>query len=131
MIKLFPAIFFLLLSCGDKNTQNTHFQSTGAVRHPIKSSYSDDEEESDDEDGEEGVEDGTHNATVQYYNPQTGHSATYYLDVEVENGEVNQINFPKGGWLDGSHISPEALESGKATIIDDEGREFDIEIDDN
>jgi hypothetical protein len=29
------------------------------------------------------VEDGTYSATVDYYNPETGYSQTYSLDVEV------------------------------------------------
>ncbi len=78
----------------------------------------------------ETYEDGTYSATVDYYNPETGFTNTYTLDVEVENGEVVQINFPRGGWLDNSHINSEALdEDGRATITDDEGRQFEIEID--
>ncbi len=86
--------------------------------------------EYDDYEVEDEIEDGTHSATVHYFNPETGHTATYSLDVDVEDGEVYQINFPKGGWLDDSHISPTELEDGSATIIDDEGREFEVEIDD-
>ena len=86
--------------------------------------------EYEDYEDEGEIEDGTHSATVHYYNPETGHTATYSLDVDVEDGEVYQINFPKGGWLDDSHISPTELEDGSATIIDDEGREFEVEIDD-
>ncbi|MBK7343902.1 MAG: hypothetical protein IPJ06_12905 [Saprospiraceae bacterium] len=57
--------------------------------------------------------------------------ATYTLDVEVEDGEVRQINFPKGGWLDETNISPEELEDGRATLRDEKGREYEVEIDDN
>jgi hypothetical protein len=74
-------------------------------------------------------EDGTHSATVDYYNPETGHNAEYDLEVEVQDCEVIQINFPKGGWLDSDHISPTALdENGNATIEDDQGRTWEIHL---
>jgi hypothetical protein len=77
------------------------------------------------------VEDGTHSATVEYYNPNTGYSNTYTLDVEVEDGEVNQIDFPNDGYLDEDHIDAEELdEDGNATIEDENGRTFEISIDD-
>ena len=76
-------------------------------------------------------EDGTHSATVNYYNPETGFSNTYTLDVEVEDCQVIQINFPNGGWLDSDHINPEELDdSGNCTIEGDEGRTYEIQIDD-
>ena len=73
--------------------------------------------------------DGTHSATVDYYNPETGYNTTYDLEVEVQDCEVIQINFPKGGWLDSDHISPTALdENGNATIEDDQGRTWEIHL---
>ncbi len=78
----------------------------------------------------EGIEDGTHSATVDYFNPETGYSATYDLDVEVEDGEVSTIYFPNGGYLDGSYIYPERLDSeGRASVVDEQGREFEVEVD--
>jgi len=77
-----------------------------------------------------GFEDGTHSATIEYYNPDTDYSNTYTLDVEVEDCQVIQIQFPNGGWLDDSHISPTDLdEDGTASIKDDRGRTWDIDID--
>ena len=76
------------------------------------------------------VEDGTHSATVYYNNPQTGYSATYTLDVEVEDGQVVQIDFPNGGYIDSDHITPEALNSdGECTIYGDDGKTYVIHID--
>lgn len=75
--------------------------------------------------------DGTHNATVDYYNPNTGHRATYTLDVEIEDGEVNQINWPNGGWSDEDHITPAELDDdGSTTIYGEEGKTYDVQIDD-
>src|SRR5882672_5806776 len=61
-----------------------------------------------DEEGDHdcGVEDGTQSATVDYLNPETGYSATYSLNVEVENCQVVQIDFNNGGYLNGDHIEP-------------------------
>jgi hypothetical protein len=74
-------------------------------------------------------DDGTHSASVDYYNPETGQSATYDLEVEIQNCEVTMINFPNGGWLDTDHISPTALDDeGNATIEDDRGRTWEIHL---
>jgi hypothetical protein len=76
------------------------------------------------------TEDGLHSASVDYYNPDTDYSATYHLEVEVENCEVTVIHFPNGGWLDDSHISPDELDSdGTVTLEDEKGRTFEVHID--
>ena len=75
-------------------------------------------------------EDGTHSATVDYSNSETGYNQTYTLDVEVENCEVVQINFPRGGWLDSDNITPGELEEdGSCTIVCEEGKTYEIQID--
>lgn len=87
----------------------------------------------DPEDFEEesrNIEDGTYSADVDYYNPNTGYSENYILDVEVQDGYVVEIYFPNGGYLDSSHIDPTELdEDGDCTVYDDEGREYEIHID--
>ena len=57
------------------------------------------------------------------------------LEVEVENNEVVRIDFPKGGWLDDdihpseSRLNPSELdENGETTMEDDNGRTFEIKI---
>ena len=82
------------------------------------------------DDSEEVLEDGTHTASVDYYNPATGYSATYDLDVEVEDGEVVEIQFPNEGYLGEYRLSNTELdEDGTADVEDDEGRSFHVEID--
>lgn len=99
-------------------------------------SYDDDDESTEnevtsDDEMDSDYEDGTHSATVDYYNPKTGYSESYTLDVEVEDGEVNQINFPKGGHLDEDHISAEELDDyGNATVEGEDGKTYDVTIDD-
>lgn len=85
----------------------------------------------DDEDKESGViSDGSYNATVDYSNPNTGHSATYTLSVEVSDGQVIQINFPNDGYLDEDHITPTDIdENGNASVEGEEGKTYDVHID--
>ena len=106
----------ILLSCGNSNKS----QQYNSVE---------DEEEYYDNEGN-GIEDGTYSADVDYYNPDTGYSATYTLDVEVQDGCVTTIFFPDDGYLDDSHIDATELDDdGNCVIYDDEGREFSIHID--
>lgn len=106
----------ILLSCGN-SSKSQHYNSV------------EDEEEYYDNEGN-GIEDGTYSADVDYYNPDTGYSATYTLDVEVQDGCVTTIYFPNDGYLDDSHIDATELDDdGNCVIYDDEGREFSIHID--
>jgi len=76
-----------------------------------------------------GVEDGTESAKIDYFNPNTGYSAIYLLNVEVENCQVLQIDFNNGGYLDADHIEPADIDqNGDATIEDDRGRTFEVHI---
>ena len=75
--------------------------------------------------------DGSHSATVGYYNPDTGFQNEYTLDVIVEDCQVIEIDFPKGGWLDDTHIDPEELDdNGEAELTHDRGHEWTVQIDD-
>ena len=113
------SFIFLFISCTDTENDN----NTGIT-------VEDTSEKRDDDNDRCKFDDGTHDATVDYYNPSTGHSATYTLEVEVENCEVTVIHFPNGGWLDDSHISPAELnEDGDAELEDEEGRTFSVHID--
>lgn len=88
-----------------------------------------DEEEKDYVDV--GIEDGTHIATVDYYNPKTGTRSTYILDVKVEDGRVTEIDFPNGGYIDESRFYGGDIDnSGYGSVEDIDGRSYDIQIDD-
>lgn len=100
----------ILLSCGNSSRS----QQYNSVKD--KKEYYDNKEN--------GIEDGTYSADVDYYNPDTGYSATYTLDVEVQEGCVTTIYFPNDGHLDDSHIDATELDDdGNCVIHDDEGRE--------
>ncbi|MES2023907.1 MAG: hypothetical protein V4439_04450 [Patescibacteria group bacterium] len=91
--------------------------------------YKDNDDNKEEDGNDNSIEDGTHSATVEYYNSETGFSNIYTLDVEVQNGEVVQINFPNGGWLDESHISAgEIDEDGNAHIDGENGKAYEVHI---
>jgi|GEM_PF-884520 len=72
---------------------------------------------------------GTYCADVEYYNPHTGTTSNYTLNVEVEDNEVTRILFGNGGWLDSDHMTPQELDSdGTCTITSDKGYRYEIEI---
>lgn len=74
--------------------------------------------------------DGTYCAEVEYYNPNTGTRSTYELDVEVENGDLTQIDWPNGGWLDETHFSPENISGGEVSFTSDRGYRYTITLGD-
>jgi len=132
LITLFP---FLLLSCTSKKSdKKQEAESTSS-----QSSYSSDDESEENENNGEStessdsgckIEDGTYSATVDYNNPETGYSATYTLDVEVQDCQVVQIDFPSGGHLDEDHISPADLdEDGHASVDGEDGKTYEVQID--
>lgn len=59
------------------------------------------------------------------YNPETRFSNSYDLDVEVENNEVVQIEFPNGGYLTASE---KVNSDGTYTVTDDRGCTYDVQI---
>jgi hypothetical protein len=152
IIVSFSMVFISCFSKSEDENKNQTFSNTKENYENTSSNYSDEEEisnsndeenrnadaEETNEDDDElnsssgcNFEDGTHSATVDYYNPETGYSQTYTLDVEVEDCEVVQINFPKGGWLDSDHITPAELdEDGSCNIDGEEGKTYEIQIDD-
>lgn len=143
---LFVALLFvlvpLLFSCSKSSSQKDSGETEDQSEIASCSYSSEEDEDSEDysEDGyeysdndfedSEDIEDGTHTATVDYFNPKTGYSKTYTLDVDVEDGQVSEIDFPNGGYLDDSRISSDNIEDGNCTVEDDEGRTCDVQLDD-
>lgn len=86
--------------------------------------------EDEDADGDEDLQypDGLYCATVNYYNPNTGTSSTYTLEVEVENEELTTIYWPNGGWLDATHFDPPDISDGDAEFTSDRGYDYEVEI---
>ncbi|WP_264551391.1 hypothetical protein [Flavobacterium sp. N2038] len=139
-LKLLFVLLILFVSCKNSSNYETNSEDENSTEYvnDENTNYEVADDESEDENLSEtkNYDDGSYNASVDYYNPKTGYSATYDLDVDVENGEVVRINFPKGGWLDDdvhpseSQINPAELnEEGEATMEDENGRTFEIKID--
>lgn len=72
--------------------------------------------------------DGTYCAEVSYYNPNTGNSSTYTLEVEIEDDELTTIHWPNGGWLDNSHFSSTDISGGSASFTSDRGYDYTVTI---
>ena len=141
----------LLYSCsskpGNENSENSNSNTSNNRDYSNEDNSSVDEtdiEESNSSESNEnnqsnedlnntsecGFNDDTYSASVDYFNPNTGHSATYTLDVEVQDCQVVQISFPNGGFLDNSHISPADIDSGgDATVTGEDGQTYEIHID--
>jgi hypothetical protein len=123
-------ISFVIFKCDISSGHNSYGRDPEDYSESSEENTDDDNSTSPESESPCGVEDGTHSATVEYYNPDTDYSATYTLEVDVEDCEVTTIYFPKGGWLDDSHISPTEIDNRHASIEDDQGRTFEIDIDD-
>lgn len=110
---LFLTLFLLIVSCS--SDYNQRFEDTNAQTSEASSECK--------------FEDGTYSATVEYYNSETEYSATYTLDVEVENGQIVQIDFPNGGWVDEDHITAADLdENGFANVSGEDGKSYQVQI---
>lgn len=136
---------FLIYSCSSKTEnqseeksapENSSSNNYEEGYQSSSSNYSDEETNEETEvvndDYSDGCkfEDGTYSATVDYSNSETGYSATYTLDVEVQDCQVVQINFPNDGYLDGDHISYADIdENGNASVDGEDGKSYEIQID--
>lgn len=114
MIRLFPFLVVCLLVCSCKS------KKADSVYIPQQTSISNDQHE---------FSDGTWCASVEYYNPNTGNTNVYTLNVEVENGQLMVIHWPNGGWLDDSHFDPEPLDhDGTISFESDKGYEYTVTL---
>lgn len=119
-----------LFACNGRHSYSEYGEDEANEYTEVEDEDESGTEEDNEEDDDEGIEDGTHSASVDYYNPKTGYRNTYSLAVEVEDGQVTEIDFPNGGYIDGSRMSGgEVDEDGSSSVEDDEGRTFDIQID--
>ncbi|MFN8144914.1 MAG: hypothetical protein U0073_10865 [Bacteroidia bacterium] len=111
----------------EENKENQNLNTSSFTSDDNTQSYN---ENTNDGQASE-IEDGDHQADVQYFNPNTGTRSTYTLTVEVENGEIVKIYWPNGGWLDESHFTATELdEDGSASFTSDKGYEYTVTITD-
>ena len=122
-------ITILLISCNNSSNKSSNERRSDYYEESSDYDYYEEEEE-DYYEEDEGFEDGTYSASVDYYNPETGYYATYTLDVEVEYNQVTIIYFPNDGYLDDDHIWPDELDDdGFVSIEGEEGKTYDVQID--
>jgi hypothetical protein len=117
-------VCLFLVCCKEGAKESTDPPTNGKIQNEIPlNSYSEDAPDND------AYEDGDYCATIDYYNPDSGTSSTYTLVVEIEGGELVQINWPNGGWLDNSHFSPpEVDEDGSCKFSTYDGKEYEVQI---
>jgi hypothetical protein len=109
------------LSCSDSHTDNHIHETDNQTVHSYHSGSEDC-----------GYDDGTYSATVGYHNPKTEYSATYTLDVDVEDCQVVEIHFPNGGYLNEDHITAADIDSdGEADVQGEDGKTYDVHLDDS
>src|SRR5690606_4640507 len=132
-INTLPIIVVVLLciigaSCtSDKRDKPNHIVEE---QYPPQKNYSSSDIGLDNFDEEENYqyENGIYCATVDYYNPNTGTSSSYILNVEVEGDELITIYWTNGGWLDESHFYPEDISSGSCDFTSDKGYDYTVTI---
>lgn len=136
MKKYLLLLSFLSVSCLDNKSENDYYNEAEQEDYYLEEEVNFYEEDDVDEESyyyeeeNDGYEDGTYSATVYYHNPETSYSATYTLDVDVEDNEVITIYFPKGGYLDEDHIWPGELDEDGYVLIDgEEGKTYEVYID--
>lgn len=66
---------------------------------------------------------------VEYYNPNTGKTAEYDLEVEYDGGgDVERIDFPSGGYIAQHHITDQTHNGdGTITVTTDRGQEYTVD----
>jgi hypothetical protein len=134
-LSLLLILSLLIFSCLSKTKSDS--ENNEVLNSSITTDDENDSENIDNETNIEtnsssgcGLDDGTYSATVGYNNSETGYSATYTLDVDVEDCQVVQINFPNDGYLDQDHITAADIdEYGNANVDGDDGKTYEIQID--
>jgi hypothetical protein len=118
-------------SAPQNSSSNNFEESNQGSSYDYSNEESNEETEVFNDDYSDGCkfEDGTYSATVDYSNSETGYSATYTLDVEVQDCQIVQINFPNDEYLDGDHISYADIdENGNASVDGEDGKSYEIQI---
>lgn len=122
---------FSLYSCSEKKESQEDNPTISNNEHRYQSNQDEIvEDENPNDDLSCKYQDGSYDATVDYYNPETGYSATYTLVVEVQDCQIVQINFPNDGYLDEDHITYADIdENGEAYVYGEGGKTYEIQID--
>jgi|GEM_PF-1928102 len=118
LILLYIGLVLFTISCNNNSNGNKISSNTDGYSTFNEGNVSEND----------GHKDGTYCAEVEYYNPSTGTRNTYDLDVEVENSELTEINWPNGGRLDETHFNSEDITSGVCKFTSDKGYQFTVNL---
>ena len=128
ILHLICVINWLVVGCKEQSNNNFAVSQDTIQNELNKSTLADNEKEKADQ-TTCNFENGTHAATVEYYNPKTQHKAKYELKVNVKDCKVIRINFPNGGWLDEDHIPQTQIDrTNEAMLTDDKGRQWKVHL---
>jgi hypothetical protein len=131
LFRLYFIVGLCLLLSGCAKSQNNsdrqiqkgdpaHRGGTATVRKPYEP-QSDDPATSNDESNDQPL--GHFGSFTLYaYNSSSGN--TYTLDADIEDGEVQRLYFPKGGWVD--FDSSEIDSDGNGSGTDENGRHWEF-----
>lgn len=76
-----------------------------------------------------GSYDGDYCAEAHFYNPNTQTESDYILTVKVDDGKLKKVNFPSGGYMDGSDFGEVNVSaSGDAKVINGKGYEYELHL---
>ncbi len=142
--------YFFLFSCSNSkmnndysSTNKQHYNDESNSQNEDDEAILDDEQSSEEDeegnlnsgtneiqsnDDEETTFDGGYCAEVTYYNPKTGRQSNYTLTIEVDDNELEKINFPQG-YLDNEHFGIEEFDSdGELSFTSDRGYNYTVKI---
>lgn len=129
-LRLHLALCFCLLlsACAEQKKAERPSQEDDTSRHggsaTVREPYTpkeDDPATSNDESNDQPL---GHFGSVTLYAYNSSSGNTYTLDADVDNGEVQRLYFPKGGWVDfdSSEIDSDGIGSG----TDETGRYWEF-----
>jgi hypothetical protein len=103
----------IIFSCKNKNSNSNNRNTDSEINFEIND--------------ENKIYDGTYCAEIEYYNPNTGTSSNYTLTIEVNDNQLEQLNWPNGGYLD-DFSNVEFDEDGYAEFTTDKGYDYTVQI---
>lgn len=103
-----------------KKGDPAHHGGTATVRKPYDPKPDDPNTSNDETNDQPLGHFGT--VTLLVYNVSSGHE--YTLDADVDDGEVQRLYFPKGGWVD--FDSSEIDSDGHGSGLDENGKEWEF-----
>ena len=127
-VTLLAAIVFLV-SCSNQNDNDSDSGNSTNEYSSTEYDYSEDDGYDEfEQDDEIQLFNGDYCAEVTYYNPNTGTESQYIITIEVNDNELDRINFPQGWFDDDQFGSIELDEDGYTSFTSDRGYYYTVQI---